>query len=77
MIQPTHICTGETDTDSVVNLLLEPRSLYILNGEARYKYAHEILPPGKENSSLWEKDPQTVVNRGRRISLIFRDELVK
>ena len=58
------------DPTSIVRLLLRPRSLYILCGEARYKYVHEILvsPEGER----WADGE--VVARGRRLSLIFRDE---
>lgn len=54
----------------MVELLLEPRSLYILSGGARYEYTHEILPQAED--SLFEGQK---VDRGRRISLIFRDDL--
>jgi alkylated DNA repair protein alkB homolog 7 len=54
----------------VVDLLLEPRSLYVLRGEARYKYTHQILP----ESVPFAGRP---VQRDRRISLIFRDELLQ
>lgn len=56
---------------SMVRMLLQPRSLYVLSGDARYRYAHEILPDGEEEEWAGGK----VVKRGRRISLIFRDEL--
>ena len=47
-----HESRGDT-----VQLTLPPRSLYVLQGQARYEYTHAIR----------------VVDRGRRISLIFRD----
>lgn len=52
----------------VVDVLLQPRSLYIMQGEARYQYTHSILG-GIDHS--WMGIPFT---KGRRISLIFRDE---
>ncbi len=58
------------DPSSIIRLLLPPRSLYVLTGQARYKYAHEILPRSTE-ADRW-KDGQPVA-RGRRLSLIFRD----
>ncbi len=65
---------GQAPPSSVVRMLLEPRSLYVLSGEARFKYAHEILPPGQEEGD-WIGGK--TVARKRRISLIFRDELVE
>lgn len=63
---------GMAPPASMVRMLLEPRSLYVLSGDARFRYAHEILPDGEEKDWVGGK----VVKRGRRISLIFRDELV-
>lgn len=57
-------------SSSMVRMLLEPRSLYVLSGAARFHYAHEILPDEKD----WVGG--RVVRRERRISLIFRDELL-
>ena len=51
--------------DSIVDLLLPPRSLYVMFGDARYKYTHEI----KHTSQVWAGKP---VQRDRRISLILR-----
>lgn len=62
------------DPSSIVRLLLRPRSLYILCGEARYKYAHEILAPSPEGERWTDGE---VVARGRRLSLVFRDEKVQ
>lgn len=59
---------------SIVRLLLRPRSLYILSGEARYKYAHEILAPSPAGERWVDGG---VVTRGRRLSLIFRDEKLR
>jgi len=52
-----------------VDLLLPPRSLYILTGASRYEYTHELLPP---NSSVFRGSD---VPRERRMSVIFRDAL--
>uniref|UniRef100_A0A8U8BPW0 Uncharacterized protein n=1 Tax=Geospiza parvula TaxID=87175 RepID=A0A8U8BPW0_GEOPR len=51
-----------------LELLLEPRSLYVLRGAARFEFTHEILP-----------DPESFfgglrVPRGRRVALIFRND---
>eukprot|EP00698_Gefionella_okellyi_P003990 TRINITY_DN13699_c0_g1_i1.p1 TRINITY_DN13699_c0_g1~~TRINITY_DN13699_c0_g1_i1.p1 ORF type:complete len:234 (+),score=43.84 TRINITY_DN13699_c0_g1_i1:75-776(+) len=58
-----------TVTSEYVELLLRARSLYVLTGPARYEWAHEILP-GEEQLF----DGREPVRRGRRISLLFRDE---
>jgi alkylated DNA repair protein alkB family protein 7 len=63
---------GMAPPASIVRMLLERRSLYVLSGDGRFRYTHEILPDGEEED--W--DGGKAVKRGRRISLIFRDELV-
>ncbi|KAM7028168.1 LOW QUALITY PROTEIN: alpha-ketoglutarate-dependent dioxygenase alkB homolog 7, mitochondrial [Acridotheres tristis] len=50
-----------------LELLLEPGSLYVLRGAARYDFTHEILPD--EQSFLGVRVP-----RGRRVALIFRND---
>ncbi|KAM8793890.1 alpha-ketoglutarate-dependent dioxygenase alkB homolog 7, mitochondrial [Eudromia elegans] len=50
-----------------VELLLEPGSLYVLRGAARYEFTHEILPQG-ESFFGGRRVP-----RGRRVSLILRN----
>lgn len=59
------------DPGDVIRLFLPQRSLYMLTGPSRYNYGHSI-PVG--TSPLCTFNGQPVV-RGRRISLIFRDEL--
>ena len=49
---------SEADEDHV-DLLLAPGSLYVLQGPARFEYAHAIVEDA---------------GRGRRLSVIFRDE---
>lgn len=51
-----------------LELLLEPGSLYVLRGPARYDFSHEILPDGE--SFFGERR----VPRGRRISVICRSQ---
>ncbi|XP_039910414.1 alpha-ketoglutarate-dependent dioxygenase alkB homolog 7, mitochondrial [Hirundo rustica] len=51
-----------------LELLLEPGSLYVLRGAARYEFTHEILPD--EESFFGELR----VPRGRRVALIFRND---
>lgn len=50
-----------------IDLLLPPCSLYVLTGESRYNYTHELLPSG----SLFRGVAS--VERGQRLSVIFRD----
>jgi alkylated DNA repair protein alkB family protein 7 len=57
----------DRDTDGYVDLYLPPLSLYVMSGTSRYHYTHEILPDGAAFAE------NTVVNRDRRISIIFRD----
>ncbi|XP_055335401.1 alpha-ketoglutarate-dependent dioxygenase alkB homolog 7, mitochondrial-like [Paramacrobiotus metropolitanus] len=58
----------ESQKDPVIDILLKRRSLYIMKGIARYEYTHEIL---KGNQSVFKRE---IVERDRRISLIFRNE---
>jgi len=51
-----------------VKILLEPRTLYFLSKDARYKWKHEI-PAGVVD---FRGQP---ITKTRRISLMFRDEL--
>jgi len=55
-----------------VDLLLPPLSLYVLTDVSRYEYAHELLPCGAIFKSRDDGDV-SVVQRGRRLSIIFRD----
>uniref|UniRef100_A0A8V5GRY6 Uncharacterized protein n=1 Tax=Melopsittacus undulatus TaxID=13146 RepID=A0A8V5GRY6_MELUD len=50
-----------------MDLLLEPGSLYVLRGAARYEFTHEILP----DAESWFGERR--VPRGRRISIIYRN----
>jgi alkylated DNA repair protein alkB family protein 7 len=59
--------TNTKDPSDVVDMLLPPRSLYILRAEARYDFEHEILCASE---SQYREEP---ILRGRRLSLIFRD----
>ena len=52
------------DTVDTVRLLLPPRSLYVLSGAARFEFTHRI------GGGAFGGAP---VERGRRLSLIFRD----
>ncbi|NXA88752.1 ALKB7 dioxygenase, partial [Melanocharis versteri] len=56
------------DPQDWLELLLEPGSLYVLRGAARYEFTHEILP---DEESFFGK---LRVPRGRRVALIFRND---
>lgn len=58
----------EDEKSLMVDVNLQRRSLYIMQGLARYKFTHEIL--GDDESFFG----QTKVSRDRRISIIFRCE---
>lgn len=51
----------------IASVLLEPQSLYIMTPFGRFEWAHEILP----GVQTWQGKE---ILRGRRISLIFRDQ---
>ncbi len=60
--------TGSTvESGEFIDLWLPRRSLYVLSGMSRYGYSHELLPSG----SLFHNT--TPIQRGRRLSIIFRD----
>jgi alkylated DNA repair protein alkB family protein 7 len=56
----------QTKDEPYVDLFLQERSLYVLEGYSRYRYTHELLPSG---STFGDK----VVHRENRLSIIFRD----
>ena len=58
----THSATGEK-----IGQLLEPRSLIILSGDARYQWKHAI--PVRKT----DKYAHQTIHRGRRVSLTFRN----
>lgn len=53
-------------TDEKISLLLEPRSLLILSGDARYLWRHAIAP------RKTDRYKGQLLSRDRRISLTFR-----
>lgn len=53
--------------DYYVDALLQRRSLYIMKDSARYKFTHEVLAAG----SIFKEN---VVHKGRRISIICRNQ---
>ncbi|MDQ3774229.1 MAG: alpha-ketoglutarate-dependent dioxygenase AlkB [Pseudomonadota bacterium] len=61
----------EKDTRRVVPVLLEPRSLVVLTGPARYEWTHGI-PPRKSDEIRADS-----FRRSRCVSLTFRQVIVK
>lgn len=53
-----------------VDLHLPPLSLYVLTGPSRFTFTHQLLPTGSRFAD-------TVVERGHRVSVIFRDAKVE
>jgi alkylated DNA repair dioxygenase AlkB len=66
VMELTHAPTGQ-----MIPLLLEPRSLLVLQGEARYDWRHAI-PARKSDTFAGQTFP-----RARRLSLTFRRVLVR
>lgn len=58
-------------TQEKIPLLLEPRSLIILKGAARYRWQHSIKPRKTDRLN------GTEIRRGRRLSLTFRNVIVQ
>ena len=63
---PASAAATKDEKSPFVDLLLPPHSLYVLSGDSRYYYTHELLPSGTQFRDQ-------VVTRGRRLSVIFRD----
>ena len=65
-------------TSTSPRLFLSPRSLYVLSGDARFKFAHSIARNHACEQPERNKQAEIVfglkgASKGRRISLIFRD----
>lgn len=60
--------THEADKAKTVDVLLNRRSLYIMKGDIRYKYTHEILP---DDVSYFNGER---IARDRRVSVMCRNE---
>jgi alkylated DNA repair protein alkB homolog 7 len=58
--------------DGFVDLLLPPRSLYVLTGTCRYEYTHELLPCGSRFTRV-DDGTEHRIQREQRVSIIFRD----
>eukprot|EP00041_Stephanoeca_diplocostata_P029709 m.884784 g.884784 ORF g.884784 m.884784 type:complete len:244 (+) comp23613_c0_seq55:203-934(+) len=69
---PSDLETGQPLPNAIpTDKVLEQNSLYIMKGDVRYHYTHEILPLGAD-TEVWDEQRHT---RGRRISLMYRDVL--
>lgn len=62
---------NDNKNEHFIEIKLPKRSLYILSGPLRYRYAHEILGP-LQSSKLYPDIPKL---SERRLSVIFRDQL--
>lgn len=58
----------EKDSNEIIDVKLEQRSLYIMKNQARYDFSHAILGM---SDSIFNGD---IVPRDRRVSIIFRCE---
>lgn len=69
--------TTAISEDGYVDLYLPKQSLYVLSGMSRFCYTHELLPSGStfEFVNTESQIEGINVDRGRRLSIIFRDEL--
>jgi len=68
---------GEAEEgEGVIDVLLRPRSLYVMHGPLRWHYTHEVLDAAA-SAEVWRKQPAEEgcggEERGRRISVIARD----
>jgi hypothetical protein len=60
----------DNDTSYYVDLLLEPLSLYVLQGDGRYKYTHETLPDNHVFHITGDRPK--LVSRGPLTTILFR-----
>lgn len=57
----------KNDSFELYDIYVEPDSLYIMSGEARYKWKHEMIPRKTDNINGKK------IKRERRISITFRN----
>lgn len=69
--------THKDEPERTVRLFLRARSLYVLRDEARYCWKHAILPDlcSFPPELRTEQLPTGAHEKGRRIAVVFRDEL--
>ncbi|KAJ1618494.1 hypothetical protein T492DRAFT_1092096 [Pavlovales sp. CCMP2436] len=77
VMQLTHVDAPERS----VRLFLRRRSLYVLEGEARYEWKHEILPDLlgfpvelRTEADAADESERGAHDKGRRIAVVIRDE---
>lgn len=66
-----HLYEGQ-NVPETIQFIAHPRRFYILSDEIRYHYGHAVL-----QSNQTELVDASQYPTGRRMSIIFRDELVK
>lgn len=59
--------TNNNNNDDYIDVYVKPNSLYIMSGDARYKWKHEMIP------AQYDVVESIKIPRGRRISLTFRN----
>jgi alkylated DNA repair dioxygenase AlkB len=72
----TRVLRLADESGSVVSeLLLPPRSLYVLTGPARFALTHEVLGDKADPASAATPMPMKMPQLERRLSIILRDKL--
>ena len=74
--EPETNLKDEKSTDVWLPMYLPRRSLYVLQGEARYDWAHAVpqMPEWNEEDSQGTQSECTLpIVKGRRLAVIFRD----
>ena len=75
--QPHQQSCSSPDANDYIDLYLPKNSLYVLSGLSRYEYTHELLPSRSEFTLVKDGEYNVdviTVERGRRLSIIFRDK---
>lgn len=60
----------DSQTQEKIPVLLEPRSVFVIQGDARYRWKHGIAPRKTDRYNGMN------VSRGRRVSLTFRNVIL-
>jgi alkylated DNA repair dioxygenase AlkB len=69
LVSPCVMDFADSESDATASLLLEPRSALVMAGDARYRWRHGIAA---RTTDEWQGQ---TVQRGRRVSLTFRNVL--
>ena len=59
-------------TPGPIDVVLEPRTLYVMHGVMRWEYTHEVLN-SEASAEVWAGSDGVDRDRGRRLSVIVRD----